>query len=858
MSKNCPKCGRVLKPPNASYCIACESYLDIKHSVKKQTSKNKESKMHCCFWIFITVALTITFVVWEATPIGSVEELITELIGLALVYVVLVFLSISISNTICQQIDEKTRKYKPGVDLSFLKPDKQISYIFYYIFVLLIILLSLLSFSLRDFYIVLSLFTLFTILGLVSFVLFFLKLKRVKYWIEGKDIIGLFALVIIIIEQWGFMVLSFYAYLFGISMVIVWAGWVINDEINFKAIKLMGLTGTVLIGKIKAIKLIGLTGPVLIVIGIILTEFYFSITNLFILYFGFYLWTGFFIIELLRRNQIPGLDAISKSKIYEDLARDAKILVNEGNKLFGKKEYARAIDNWESSLKFYDKTLEVGTTQIQKEKIVANKSVIKENIRNALEAGGNKHNKKAIKAHKKLDLQTAEIEWNSATQNFAKLINIIKTDKLGIDYTTIESKIKSIRKNLDQLEIEKLCAAGDAKLESAQALEDKDLTNALQRSTEAISIYSKALKKANKSPDFTSLVENIKTKMVNVRSLQEDLEEKMDILIGLSPLTTEVIIEDVEDSDYRKVESSLKAGKKRKALKIVREYEFIRGRVRFKIGLINNTSNPLTNFRISVDLPDALKWVMYEPNKYERKGDSIFISKLGKSEKKVVSIYLEPINCMESPINATISFFDVYDRPQAIAMNPKMISITCPIFFTKEEANLARVKKLQRSLSHRDKKVFPIVNIDKTSLIFSTVISVIGYYDIKLISKEFSEEDQFGEAWFYGITKVKKNRIITYILLDGESKTIEIEVSADDIGQITGFLAELRNRIRDELLRHNIIDSKEKFYDISMSIHLNHCPYCWNIIPPDMTQKYLTGNSIKCKYCNESLILRKD
>jgi len=124
---------------------------------------------------------------------------------------------------------------------------------------------------------------------------------------------------------------------------------------------------------------------------------------------------------------------------------------------------------------------------------------------------------------------------------------------------------------------------------------------------------------------------------------------------------------------------------------------------------------------------------------------------------------------MKSSVNATVSFFDAKDRPQAVTMRPKEISITCPIFFTEKEANLARVKSLHRTLDHRDRKVFPLIDIEKISLIYSSTLNVLGQYDIKLIYKEFSDKDNFGEAWFYGITKVKKNRIITYILLNGEN-----------------------------------------------------------------------------------------
>ena len=627
----------------------------------------------------------------------------------------------------------------------------------------------------------------------------------------------------------------------GIVGIFTWVVWFIIDVIK---------------GRIKPIKLLGLTGIILIVSGIISHFQFASYFTILIIHLGFYVWIGFFVSELLQRNKIPGLDEVNETKIFEDLIRDAKTLIDDGKKSFNNKDYSKAVDYWESSVKFYEKALKIAPSSTQKEKIQSNIVMLQENIGNALEMSANKHNKKAVKAHEKSDLVKASNEWSSAIEVFEKLIAITKSEKLNIDIESIEFKMKVIMKNLEQLEIEKLCASADDIFETSQSMKEKDITNALQLTTESISLYSEALSKTKKNPDFKPLAEPIKTKIVNTRNFQEELERKMDQLIGITPLVTKVVIEDADDIEYKKVEARLRADKTSKALKIIREYEFIGGQVRFKIGLINHTNTPLTGIKLSFDFPDALKWVAHEPNKYERKGDSIRFSKLGKNEKKVVSLYLEPVNCMESPINATISFFDAEDRPQAIPMEPKMIDITCPIFFTKDEANLARVKQIQRSLTHQDKKIFPIVNLDKISLIFSTVLSVLGNYDIKLIFRELSEEDKFGEAWFYGTTKVNKNRIITYLLLEGESKTLEIEVSADDQGQITGFLAEIGNKIRDELLKLNIIESEEQFYDISMSMQLNHCPYCWNIIPSELIEEYLRGKPVQCEYCKETLIAK--
>jgi len=849
--KTCPKCGSLLKPPDASYCIECESYLDISRGISKKKSEKSSGKPMCCFMTFFAVALIIVFVIWADTPIGSTEEYVAEVFMTIFFFGIALCFCVAIGFSISEKNDKKIKRTQQGIDLSLLKTENRLIYVLYYIFLFAIILISFAVPATEIGFIFLS--SLLTLLVVVGFILVIVKAKRVKYWLSPKDVISFFSLFFIVIGLWG---ISFLIYLFGILGVYTWGVWFASD-LKKKRIRPIKWIGLLKKKRIRPIKWIGLSGVFIITVGIIWSITSASFTSYFIEYLGLYIWVGFFFSELLQRNEVPGLEDVDEVKIFEALMKDSKRLVEQGNKQYNKKGYEDSIDNWESAIKMYEKSLEFSPSSDQKEKIKTNLGMLQDNIINALEVSANKYNKRAIKAHDKQDLEKAEQEWNHSVSNFTKLLKIIKSEKLNLETSKIKTKIESIRKNLEQLEIEKLCAAADKKLEDAQTLKDKEITIALKMATEAISFYSEALEKAKKNPEFTSLVENIKTKMFNVRNFQEVLEEKMDELIGITPLTTEIVIEHDDDSDYKKVQSTIKADKGKKSLKIIREYEFIGGQVRFKVGLVNNTNNPLTNFKISFDLPDALKWVLYEPDKYERKGDSILISKLGKNEKKTVSLYLEPINCMESPVNATISFFDVNDRPQAIPMKPKMISISCPIFFTKEQANIARVKKLQRSLTLRDKKIFPIVNDDALSLFFSTTLSVLGNYDIKLISREFSEEERFGEAWFYGITKVKKNRIITYIILDGENKTLEIEVSADDHGQITGFLAEIGNKIREELLKLNIIGNEEQFYDMSMSIHLNHCPYCWNIIPSEQIQGYLKGDPIDCKYCGETLTIKK-
>ena len=544
-----------------------------------------------------------------------------------------------------------------------------------------------------------------------------------------------------------------------------------------------------------------------------------------------------------------------ESKTFKSLLKKSKELVDIGKQNYSKELFKTAIDNWNEAIKNYELALMKAPSSKEKTKIHENQRILKENICNAYVEKGKKHNLIAKRAHKEKNIQKAQIEWNSAKEDFQSVIDFISSENLDINYKDIEVKINSIELNLSQLEIEKICLSAEEKLESAKSLADTKLEDAIEYIQDSISQYFEARNKAINRAEFQNLVNNIQKKLEIARNLQSELHDKMDELLGITPITTKVITDD--EAEYDKVETILKAGVEEKALSIIREYEFIGGQIRFKVALINNTRNPLTNFRVSFDIPDAVKWIMHEP-KYERRGDSILIPKLGVNEKKAVSLYLEPINCMESPINATVSFFDAKDRPQAVPMKPKMIMITCPLFFTEQEANLARVKQLHQTLYHRDKRIFPIIDPKKTSIIFSSVLSALGKHDIKLIFKEFTEKNKYGEAWYYGVTKVKKERIITHISINGERKTLELEVSGNKEEQITAFLAEISNDIRKQLLEHNIITSEDQFYDMSVSIQLYQCPFCWSKISPNLVQKYLDGEPIKCKYCNESLTLKED
>jgi hypothetical protein len=288
-------------------------------------------------------------------------------------------------------------------------------------------------------------------------------------------------------------------------------------------------------------------------------------------------------------------------------------------------------------------------------------------------------------------------------------------------------------------------------------------------------------------------------------------------------------------------------------LEIIREFEYISGQVRFKVGVINKSPGVLTNIKIDFTIPEALKWITYEPIKYRRRADSVIIPKLSLNEKKSINLYLEPISCMNGPINAFVSYFTALDEPRAITMRPKVIGITCPIFFTEEEANLARVESLYMQLSHKDKKILPIHKDQDLEKIFNLLLKVGGSHQIKLVSKDFSSENKIGKILYYGLTKVKKQKMVIIFLLNGGEQTIEVVIAGDNEETITALLAEIENQIRVIFTKERIIKSGDKFHEMKTSVVMGYCPFCGANFDTSQQEEFIKGKSITCEYCDKEI-----
>jgi hypothetical protein len=260
--------------------------------------------------------------------------------------------------------------------------------------------------------------------------------------------------------------------------------------------------------------------------------------------------------------------------------------------------------------------------------------------------------------------------------------------------------------------------------------------------------------------------------------------------------------------------------KERKGIKLVSEVEFFQGFVRLKVAVKNDTETVITDSAIDIVYDDNVLRLDHIQPVYEYKRGKVHLGNVNAGEKKTVAFNFDPIICMESMIDGNLTFRDVGGKLQVVSMKSRRADIVCPIFFTKENANTAMLKRLIREeLSAQDSKVYRYPDGLAPVQAFELGKGVVHLHDVKFV-REFIEPKPrwLGEAWFYGETKVKGYKIVIRVTVREDSHSAEFFVASSQMEVITGLLAELGhslNRMLKEkymgrLKAQPIVDSKLK------------------------------------------------
>jgi small GTP-binding protein len=544
------------------------------------------------------------------------------------------------------------------------------------------------------------------------------------------------------------------------------------------------------------------------------------------------------------KRLVPPSPKIPEENQLENLIRVAQLARARGEKYYKKKKYQLAIQEWSEAQQQFETALKTEKLKKkQKELLQQNIRINIEDIANCYLEKGNEHLKTAQKYLMRNNLIKAKQEFENSRLEFANSKSMAQSQKLeSIDLEMIDINIGNIEIALNKIEIKDRIDQNKSIINQARQIEDVNLTKAIKLIAEAYMDLSHLKMKYQEDESMSQLLKQIDKKIINARKLQETYQEKFDDLLGIKRVT----------KPFSFSSTQLGPVSPDNPLEIKRGYDFVSGDVRFKVSIKNLMESTITNIKITLDFPPSLKWVLHEP-RFERKGETIEILKLSPQEKIALSIYFAPISCLEGKINATITYFDAYNNPHAYTMEPKLITITCPMFFTSNTANLARVQNLYRNFTAKHRKSYPIIENSRVNLLFQAFIDVLSEFDIKMISKEFDLEEREGEAWFYGETKFNKNRIVAKLSVVPDSNVLLLEIGGNSQEQVTSFLAEIHFRIKEKIEKSGWFPNLPSYNDLKTSILLYTCPFCGDEILAKTVSRYLEGGSFYCRYCNNEI-----
>ena len=229
-----------------------------------------------------------------------------------------------------------------------------------------------------------------------------------------------------------------------------------------------------------------------------------------------------------------------------------------------------------------------------------------------------------------------------------------------------------------------------------------------------------------------------------------------------------------------------------KDIQILRGIESIRGFVRAKIAIVNKQKTTITDASLKIIYDrDSLHLDHIEPDLL-RHGDDIVMGNIQPGQKKTVAVYLDPHICTSSRLKGVLHYHDTLGELKTEILRPKEIDVVCPIFFTREEANPAMLRNLvENKLDCQDNKVYKIPAGMRLEKVFYTVRTVMAGHDIKFVRHVIDKHPFQAEAWYYGVTKVKKHQLVMRIAVLKDKEAIEIYTAANEHSELTGLLAEL-------------------------------------------------------------------
>ena len=215
----------------------------------------------------------------------------------------------------------------------------------------------------------------------------------------------------------------------------------------------------------------------------------------------------------------------------------------------------------------------------------------------------------------------------------------------------------------------------------------------------------------------------------------------------------------------------------------------------------------VANISSSIVADVSLDFVFDENLLYIEKHDDLTIKKgkfvLGNiygGKDKTFTIYFEPLTCAKaSDIGCQVNYRDHEGKMASVWMEPKEISVVCPIIKTDQDINIGRLKDLIETLPYKDSRVYQLQSGFNVKKLATIAREVVEKHDVKHIRTLHSLDGKTCEIWYYAKTKVSKEDIIINVSILTEHNMVELFAATQTAESLTGLLAEIGRDLKQTL-----------------------------------------------------------
>jgi len=223
--------------------------------------------------------------------------------------------------------------------------------------------------------------------------------------------------------------------------------------------------------------------------------------------------------------------------------------------------------------------------------------------------------------------------------------------------------------------------------------------------------------------------------------------------------------------------------------------DFHRGYVRLKVSAVNASEESVMDAGVEVHYDrDLLRLDKVEPEGVGLRGDKAELGNLKAGERKALAFMFDPQICQDTYLDGTLSYYDPKGNLKHVEMKRRHANVVCPIFFTKEHANTAMLRRLVKEKLHvSDARLFRYSASIRGPDILEVGKKALSGIDIQLVREFVTEGPPFeAEVWYYGETQVKGYQMVMRVGVLEEKGVLEFFVASTDMEPLTGLLAEFR------------------------------------------------------------------